>query len=106
MLVCPNCQHQQLRTPLAKGVVWVCESCKGRLAHISALRKLLDRKTVEDYWKRARMRTQADPSPRACPVCQFNMRLVDIVLNVSPDFQQYVIDLLCALLVFTPIVDL
>lgn len=77
MFQCPGCGLRQVRTPIGKGVLWICPRCGGRIGTIGLLRKVLDRPTVEQYWWSARRRKPVERAGRPCPSCGLPMREID-----------------------------
>lgn len=77
MFECPGCDLRQVRTPVGKGVLWVCPRCGGRVGTIGLLRKILDRPILERYWWSARRRKPVGRPGRPCPSCHLPMREID-----------------------------
>lgn len=67
MFRCSNCHENLVKTKGANGLYWKCPSCKGRAVSLSILRRVLDKKYVNQMWQSA---FKAKKLGQDCPICR------------------------------------
>ena len=67
MFRCCNCHENLVKTKGPNGLYWKCSSCKGRAVSLSILRRVLDKKYVNQMWQSA---FKAKNLGQDCPICR------------------------------------
>jgi len=72
---CPDCQIELSSLSHEGALFWYCPQCGGGAANMSVLRKRLEKRTVNYFWKKALNGEGSEKRP--CPVCGQKMLEVD-----------------------------
>ena len=71
-LRCPNCERTLERTQSDRGgIFWSCSGCGGRTVGVALLRRLVEKRYVDEIWSSTH---DAPGSKRGCPSCGNEMR--------------------------------
>ncbi len=84
-MICPSCHKELTRANNEYGMFWACDTCGGRAATFSLLRKTVVKDTINELWKMAR--EGKGLLARKCPSCEKQMLEIHFkgIEEIEPD---------------------